>query len=145
MIAFIYKPVYNDPYKFTTNGSFWYMFEYFLKTYELNKQTKFIFISNKKFDLNILKNCLEFKYIIDIPLNNIKILNYYELINHTKFISIVALDIETYSDEFTEKILKNKYTCLLYTSNYKELIKDRYFKENIFHFAEDNTYIKKYI
>ena len=143
MIAFIYKPIYDNPYKFTTNGSFWYILEYFLKTYELNEQTEFIFISNKNFNLNILKDCLEFKYIVNIPLNNIKILSYYELINHIKYISIVTLDIETYSDEFIEKILKNKYICLLYTSNYKELIKDRYFKENIFHFAEGNTYIKK--
>lgn len=143
MIAFIYKPIYDNPYKFTTNGSFWYILEYFLKTYELNEQTEFIFISNKNFNLNILKDCLEFKYIVNIPLNNIKILSYYELINHIKYISIVTLDIETYSDEFIEKILKDKYICLLYTSNYKELIKDRYFKENIFHFAEGNTYIKK--
>jgi len=143
MVIFVYKPVYNDPYKFMTNGSFWYIFEYFLKTYELDKRTKFIFVSNKKFDLNSLKEYLDFKYIIDIPYENIIILNYYELINYVKLISTVVLDIETYSDEYIEKILMDKYICLLYTSNFSKLMKDRYYKKNIFHFNEDEKYIKK--
>lgn len=143
MVIFVYKPVYNDPYKFMTNGSFWYIFEYFLKTYELNKQTKLVFVSSKKFDIGSLREYLDFKYTVNIPYDNITVLNYYELINYVKLTPVVVLDIETYSDEYVEKILRDKYTCLLYTSNFNKLMKNRYYKENIFHFAEDERYIKK--
>ncbi len=142
-VAYIYKPVYNSLYKFITNGSFWYIFEYFLKTSEIYNQTEFIFVSNKKVDFNELKECLELRYSISIPFDKIVVLNYRGLAEYIKNIHSIVLDIDTYSDKFIEKVLKGKYICLLYTANCSRLINDKYFQKNIYHFAESDMYVKK--